>query len=65
MGSLARHNGQLLLDPDTNRGARFKVAFGSRAPADCLWIPSLQGLRQFRCLERPDAAVLRLSFQLY
>src|SRR5687767_4955290 len=23
MRSLARHNGQLLLDPDTNRGARF------------------------------------------
>jgi hypothetical protein len=28
MGSLARHNDQLLLDPDTNRGARFKVVFG-------------------------------------
>jgi hypothetical protein len=24
-GSLARHNGKLLLDPDTNSGARFRL----------------------------------------
>jgi hypothetical protein len=45
------------------RDARLYSAEEGRLIA--LWIPSLQGLRQFRCLERPHTAVLRLSLQLY